>query len=248
MGYRGKVDEQARARAMRAESMTLLEIAEALGVSKSSVSLWVRDVEFVPKPRKDGRMGGERRPNKLQIAKAEEIERLKRDGVQRIGQLDERDFLIAGIALYAGEGAKGDRGSVDFANSDPRMLLFFSSWLRHFFDIEEERLRFRLYLHVGQDLEAACAFWSGLLSIPTEQFHKPYRAVPDPSIRKNKHPMGCPKVIYTCTRTHRTIMGLVDGLLDCPGTLSGVAQLAERRPVKAIVVGSSPTPGATTST
>ena len=51
MGYRGLVAEQNRARDLRAEAWTLQAIADELGVAKSSVSLWVRDVEFVPKLR-----------------------------------------------------------------------------------------------------------------------------------------------------------------------------------------------------
>jgi AraC-like DNA-binding protein len=48
MGYGGKVTERHRARELRAEAWTLKDIAAELGVSKSSVSLWVRDVDFVP--------------------------------------------------------------------------------------------------------------------------------------------------------------------------------------------------------
>jgi hypothetical protein len=51
MGYRGKVDEQNRARDLPAQAWTLAEIAAEHGVAKSSVSLWVRDVRFAPKPR-----------------------------------------------------------------------------------------------------------------------------------------------------------------------------------------------------
>jgi len=103
-----------------------MEIAAELGVAKSSVSLWVRDVEFEPRPRRRGQRRG---PNVLARRKQEEIERLRREGVMRIGQLSEREFLVAGIALYAGEGTKRD-GAVTFANSDPRMILFFCVWLR----------------------------------------------------------------------------------------------------------------------
>jgi Homeodomain-like domain len=42
IGYRGKVKEQAKARQLRAQNRTVADIAKALGVSKSSVSLWVR--------------------------------------------------------------------------------------------------------------------------------------------------------------------------------------------------------------
>jgi len=54
MGYRGKVELQEQARALRADNLTLADIAERLGVSKSSVSLWVRDVPFTPSQRRHG--------------------------------------------------------------------------------------------------------------------------------------------------------------------------------------------------
>ncbi len=240
MGYRGKVSEQERARRLRAEGWTMPEIAAELGVARSSVSLWTRDVDFVPRR---GRAAPRRRgPNRLQRAKQEEIERLLRDGQARIGSLSEREHLVAGIALYAGEGSKRD-GTVSFANSDPRMIAFFCAWLRRFFDIDESRLRVKLYLHEGLDLEEAVAFWSRLTSIPASQFSKPYRAAPDPSIRLSKHPLGCPGVTYCCSRTHRALMGLVHALL-ASSTRSGVAQSAEQGIVNPKVVGSSPTPGA----
>jgi predicted transcriptional regulator len=46
MGYRGKVKEQAKARALRAQNRTLADIAQTLGVSKSSVSLYYRRTPF----------------------------------------------------------------------------------------------------------------------------------------------------------------------------------------------------------
>lgn len=217
MGYRGKIDEQNRARDLRAQAWTLQDIAAELGVAKSSVSTWVRDVEFEPQPRRAGRR---RSPNALQRAKQAQIDELLAEGRARIGTLTDQEFLVAGAALYAGEGAKTD-GVVRFANSDPRMILFFCTWLRAFFPIDESRLRLALYLHAGLDLEAANTFWSALTHIPVAQFHKPYRAVPDPSIRRAKHVMGCPAVAYACSRTHRSVMGLVQALLSCDPSIPG---------------------------
>jgi predicted transcriptional regulator len=239
MGYGGKTKEQARARQLRAEAWTMDEIAAELGVSKSSVSLWTRDVDFVPRPRRTARRRG---PNKLQGRKAEEIERLRVEGVARLGRLEDQAFLAAGAALYAGEGAKRD-GSVMFANSDPLMVQFFCDWLRHFFDVDESPLRARVYLHEGLDIEAAHAFWSRVMGIPVSQFGKPYRPPADPSIRNTKHEHGCAYVRYTSTSIHRAIMGIVSALLSSHAP-SGVAQSAERWPVKPMVLGSSPSPGA----
>jgi transcriptional regulator with XRE-family HTH domain len=239
MGYRGKVREQEQARTLRARGKTLAEIAAALGVSKSSVSLWVRDVPFTPSKR---RYGAQRRRNPLQERRLREIEELNRAGTERLGALSEAAFLAAGVALYAGEGAKRDH-AVIFANSDPAMVRFFCTWLRKFFEIDESRLRVNVYLHQGLDLEAAEAFWSNVTNVPRAQFRKPYRAVPDASIRRTKHRYGCVYVRYSCSRTHRAVMGLVRALLSST-CYSGVAQLAAQLAVNETVAGSSPAPGA----
>jgi hypothetical protein len=212
MGYRGKLLERRQARRLRRTGLPLAEIAARVGVSKSSVSLWVRDVSF-DGPVVSSARGRRRDPNALQRRKQGEIERLLEEGRVRIGRLSEREFLVAGVALYAGEGSKGD-GVVKFANSDPRMVVFFCSWLRHFFEVDESRLRVHLYLHQGLDLASAVAFWSEVTGIPASQFNKPYRAVPDPSIRSAKHVHGCVGVRYSCSATHRSVMGLVRGLLS----------------------------------
>lgn len=220
MGYRGKLTEQERARALRSQGFTMDEIAEQVGVSKSSVSLWTRDVEFVPRECESRRFGARNRaPNALQRRKAEQIERLLAEGRERIGELSDKEFLVAGAALYAGEGAKRD-GELKFANSDPDMIAFFCAWLRKFFLVDEQRLRVRLYLHQGLDLDAALEFWSRVTGIPLAQFVKPYRAIPDAGVRNNKHVYGCAAVAYGCTRTHRAIMGLCKALI-CSSAIPG---------------------------
>ncbi|MGZ6893309.1 MAG: hypothetical protein ACXVJR_04955 [Acidimicrobiia bacterium] len=93
------------------------------------------------------------------------------------------------------------------------MVRFFCAWLRRYFEIDESRLRVRVYLHEGLDLEAAHSFWSAVTGIPLSQFRGGYRAPADPSIRRNKHEHGCVYVRYTCAATHRRIMGLQRALL-----------------------------------
>lgn len=212
MGYRGKVREQEEARALRAAGITMPAIAERLGVSRSSVSLWTRDVPFTPGPDWGRQAGQPRQPNALQRRKQEEIDRLLKEGRQRVGTLSDRDLLVTGAALYAGEGAKRD-GMVAFSNSDSRMVRLFCRWLRHFFEVDETRLRVRLYLHQGLDLDAATLHWSRVTCVPVEQFGAAYRAVPDPSIRTAKHVHGCATVSYSCSRTHRAVMGIVHAVL-----------------------------------
>lgn len=240
MGYRGKVVEQERARALRADEWTPLDIDRELGVAKSTVSLWVRDVEFSPRPRTRARRRG---PNVGQRRKADEIQRLLAEGRERIGALTDRDLLIAGAALYAGEGSKTE-GRVTFANTDPAMVRFFCHWLRACFGpIDESRLRVRVYLHEGLDLDAAERFWAEVTGIPRSQFRAPYRAVADPTIRRARHVHGCVYVGYSCSRTLRAILGVIDALLSSTAR-SGVAQSAEHATVNRVVESSSLSPGA----
>lgn len=212
MGYRGKLAEQEAARALRADGWALAAIATELGVAKSSVSRWVRDVPAPTVPRSPGgRAVRPARPHAQAERKAREIAELRAEGAARVGTLSARDLLLAGVALYAGEGHKRD-GAVAMANSDPALVRFFCTWLRRCFDVDEGRLRARLYLHDGLDLEAATRFWSELTAIPATHFGRPYRAVPDGGIRHSKHEHGCLTVRYSCARTHRRIMGLIDGV------------------------------------
>jgi transposase len=100
VGYRGKVKEQEQVRGLRAQNRTLADIAQMLGVSKSSVSLWVRDVPFTPTLRL---RGPHRRPHPAHEAKVRQIEQLNREGLLRIGVLSDEAFFVVGVALYSGE-------------------------------------------------------------------------------------------------------------------------------------------------
>lgn len=231
MGYRGKLKERQQARELRAQAWTLQEIADELGVSRSSVSVWVRDVEFEPEPRRSGRRAKRQEHHPLRRRKLAEARELLDAGRRRLERMSEDGFLVAGVALYAGEGAKTD-GTVAFANSDPRFIGFFLAWLRRFFDIDESRLRLRLYLHRELDIDRANAYWATVTGIPTSQFMKPYRAVRTSSkVRRTKHEFGCPRVDYSCSRTHRAIMGLVAALLESVPLPDGVALPQEFEPL-----------------
>jgi transcriptional regulator with XRE-family HTH domain len=206
MGNAGKVEERARARVLRAQAWTLAEIAEELGVSKGSVSVWVRDVDFVPKPRHRGHAS--QRPHPLHVKKLAEIERCRVEAQEFIGELSERDLEMFCLALYAGEGAKAD-GAIKFANTNAALVRIFATWLRQAFVIDETRLRMVLYLHADLDLASATSFWSRSIGVPVEQFSKPYRAVVGGPTRSNRHEHGCATLVYNCRLTHRRVMARI---------------------------------------
>ncbi len=217
MGNGGKYVERQRALELRAEAWTLQEIADELGVSKGSVSVWVRDVEFIPKPRNRGHEG--HKPHPLHVRKLAEIERCRVEADALIGELSPRDLDMFCLALYAGEGAKTE-GALKFANTNPTLSRVFLAWLRGAFDIDETRLRVTLYLHRDLDLQQANEFWSAALAVPLAQFPKPYRAEADNTIRTNRHIYGCATIGYSCRLTHRRVMAMIEAVTS-PFALPG---------------------------
>ena len=148
MGYGGKVDERERARELRAESWTLLDIARELGVSKASVSVWVRDVEFVPKPRNRGHAVAQAASADGQEARRDRAlpARGRRNASARLSDRDLTMFCLGAVRRRREQ----TRRSIVFANSDPTLHAQCSStWLRREFDVDESRLRVKLYLHAG---------------------------------------------------------------------------------------------------
>src|SRR5215469_1089459 len=124
---RAKDELRMKARELRASGSTYDEIAAELGVSKGSVSLWVRDM-----PRR-GRLSYEefRKRNAEGVARYWAAERPVREArlqaisdsaAAQIGELSEREVLIAGAIAYWCEGSKNKphriANRVVFINSD----------------------------------------------------------------------------------------------------------------------------------
>lgn len=87
----------------------------------------------------------------------------------------DKELDIAGLMLYWAEGYKSEKSmSVDFANSDPKMVSVFMSFLRSLYNLDESRFRILLYCYSNQKIEPLISFWSKLTKIPKKQFTKPY--------------------------------------------------------------------------
>lgn len=100
----------------------------------------------------------------------------------------EKRLHVATLMLYWAEGAKG-RHSVDFANSDSKMVTLFLKGLREIYRVDEKRLRVCLYCYANQNANNLLNYWSSLLKIPRNQFIKPY-------VRKNFNDNKIGKMVY----------------------------------------------------
>ena len=222
MGYSGKVKLQLKARELRHQGFSIREIQKKLKVSKSSVSLWVRDVRLTKKQirklyinKKTGGLKGSIVAAKNKIARREKlIKELRERGKKEIGNLSKRDKFLIGVALYFSEGGKGDR-NLQFCNSDPRAIKFMVEWFKEFCEVPKEKMRASLYLHNNLDEVKAKMFWSKLTKIPLSQFGKTYLVKNNPKrLRKTKHIYGVFRLTISDANLHRKIMGWTSGILE----------------------------------
>lgn len=172
-----KDDLRDKARELRLRGWTYDQIQVELGCSKSSISLWVRDL---PKPERrrtpDEASAIARRGWEATLQRREEErQRTKAAAEQAVGNLSDREVFLAGVALYWAEGAKDKsysrRERLHFINSDPNVVSFFLRWL-DVLSVERERLRFRVSIHESADVTGAEEFWAGLVGVETSAFQK----------------------------------------------------------------------------
>jgi transcriptional regulator with XRE-family HTH domain len=186
-----KDDLRARARELRLQGWTYDRIEAELGCSRSSVSLWVRDL---PKPERRrtpeeasaiARRGWEA---KLRV-RDEERQRAKEAARKAVGDLSPRELFLVGVGLYWAEGAKDKpyerRESVTFVNSDPGMIEVYLAWL-DLLGVERERLRYAVMIHESADVAGAEDYWAELVGADRSRFNKTTLKKHNPkTVRKN---------------------------------------------------------------
>jgi hypothetical protein len=118
----------------------------------------------------------------------------------------QRKLLIAGLMLYWAEGSKANKFTVDFANSDEKMLRLFIRMLREIYRVTEKRLRIYLYCYLNQDVNKIIDFWSKKLKVPKGQFSKPYIRKDFKIEKIGKMPFGLVHIRYSDKKLHRQIM------------------------------------------
>ncbi|MEU2507693.1 hypothetical protein ABZ621_23695 [Streptomyces sp. NPDC007863] len=186
-----KDDLRARARELRTQGWTYDRIQVELGCSKSSISLWVRDL---PKPERN-RTREEaseiaRRGWEPTMRRREEQRQATKDGAaEEVGALSDRELFLLGVGLYWAEGTKDKpharRERVTFVNSDPGMVRVFAAWL-DLLDIPAERRTYSLMIHETADVAEAERYWAELVGVDPARFGKTTLKRHNPrTVRKN---------------------------------------------------------------
>lgn len=181
---RAKSPKRLLAESLRCEEgLSYAEIALLTGISKSTLSNWLRDTPLASEQR--ARLQSRLKANRASFAaRAWPINRERhlqareqayRSGANVVAYLPDQPVVdeLALAMLYLGEGSKSG-GRVQMANTAPSILRFFLWALKSLHNIDEGRLSFRLTLVAAArpDEKRLIKWWAQELGYGPERFGK----------------------------------------------------------------------------
>lgn len=166
---------------MRLGGATYSQIKSGLGVSKSTLSSWLRNLTLNEEQlkklsankllSKDARIEAYINTRKKQ--KLERLQLVLEGQKNSMLPLSERELFIAGIFLYWGEGEKR-HGCISISNTDPRIVKFALYWMTEILKISKNKIRANLHLYRDMNILESINYWAKELDLPRDQFRKPY--------------------------------------------------------------------------
>jgi transcriptional regulator with XRE-family HTH domain len=202
-----KLKEKEECRRLRKQGFSLNEISKQVGVSKGSVSLWVRDINLTNEQKEKLQL-----KDKAYINHSETFRKRRKEyqyqGRQKSKELD--SLYAFGCALFWGEGTKR-KNYVTITNSDEKLLIFFVNFLKKYFNINPES--FGIYIQYyegnGLSLEDINLYWCNLLNLPQKCIRKATMKGKYYTKTKTKHPYGICSVSIGNTEVAMQIFGSI---------------------------------------
>lgn len=209
---KAKIKEKEECRALRKQGLSVRKIAEQIGVSKGSVSIWVRDVNLSNDQIEELKM------KSVAGRKNSEAFRNKRRKSQKEGRIKiqkEDSGYAFGCALFWGEGNKC-KNAIRLTNSDPKMLSFFVDFLRRYFNISKNDITFNFQYYLNNDLtfEDIVNYWSNQLELPKSSLRKGTLKSQYYSNSKVKHPYGIGSICCCNTDIVQQLYGSIKEMVN----------------------------------
>jgi len=171
-------EDKQKALEMRKREMSYSQIKKALGISKSTLSSWLKDYPLSEKrirELRDSDQKIERYRETVRKKREARLDAFYKEEKAKIFPIGKRELYLAGLFLYWGEGAKSFlSGKLMVSNTDPAVIKFFIYWLEKSLGISRERMKVQLHLYSDMDIDKEISFWSEMLKVDKKQFIRPY--------------------------------------------------------------------------
>lgn len=171
------VEKRRLAITLRNQGMSYNQIKGELRVSKSTLSVWLRNLPLSPERLRELQHGDariEKYRATMQKKREDRLATYYKEEKMKWGFLSRRELFIAGLFLYWGEGNKANRSVVSINNTDPNLMKFALYWFLHSLQIPKSKVQVFLHLYDDMDVEKELSFWRKELNIPIKNFVKPY--------------------------------------------------------------------------
>jgi predicted transcriptional regulator len=162
---------------LRKLGMSYNQIRDELGVSKSTLSGWLKEYPLSQEQirlLRDSHSRIERFRQTMLRKRETRLLSSYNEAKDTLLPLTKRELFLAGLFLYWGEGGKTERGLVTISNTDPGVLKFSLYWMVKGMDITKDKIRVLLHLYNDMNVEESIDYWSKTLNIAKSQFVKPY--------------------------------------------------------------------------
>ena len=197
-------------------------ISQEMGLSKGTLSDWLREIPYKPNKEVIKRIGLARMKsaNFRHEQRMSDIVNMRNLAKKDIGKLTKRDLWLLGIGIYLGEGSKLYE-HIRVINSDSGIIKITMRWFREICGLSDENFAPRAYTYPDNDVNETVRYWSKITGISKKQFRTTQidRRNNKSGKKKRKLPYGTLHIqIRSCGKKelgrslHRRIMGWIEAV------------------------------------
>jgi hypothetical protein len=199
---------------LRKKGYSINEISKDLKMSKSTASLWLRNIKIsraglkrLEKNSNLGRKKGNDTNRKKRQDRWHKVADRTMNFRKNLSDYDVEKCKILLAMLYWGEGAKSGY-RLTFINSDSKMIKVYLFLLRKSFHVNEKRLKATIHIHSYHDQEDIISYWQRITKISKNNFHIYRKSNSGKIIRKSYK--GCISLSYGDVNVFDEIILIID--------------------------------------
>jgi len=174
------MNKKEQAEKLRLEGFSYNEINKKLGIPKSTLSFWLRDLKGSDKIKLNNVNKAKKKwaKNITAYNKKRSVEARKRwlviqkDSSNKVTKISKKELFLIGVALYWAEGYKKGNWNVIFSNADARMNQIMMRFFLEICKIPKEKIKANIQIHKENQIKKSLIYWSKIINLPKKQFNK----------------------------------------------------------------------------
>lgn len=200
MVYMHSKEAKSKLTQLRQKGFSLSEISKELNISKSTASLWARNIPLSSSALR--RINQREIIGRINAGKArrsineKQMDFFQREAFRSLKEINYSNTLIKLLCslIWWCEGNKNE-SFVRFTNSDKSLIKIFLMLLRQGFNLDEKKFRALAHVHSYHNELTQRKYWSNVTEIPLNQFQKSYQKL-NSGKRKKPNYEGCLAIMY----------------------------------------------------